>query len=83
MSYDIDRLHEDMLAAIPDSYQKTVGFPAYDLSRAFALAVQSLSEDLDHAESKMDVDNMTGDRQGDRHHQDRCRRRYRPRGRPV
>ena len=61
LSYDIDRLHEDMLAAIPDSYQKTVGFPAYDLSRAFALAVQSLSEDLDHAESKMDVDNMTGD----------------------
>ena len=61
MSYDLDTLHNEMLSGIPDSYQKTVGFPTYDLTRAFALAVASLSGDLDAARAATDVDNLAGD----------------------
>lgn len=61
MSYDLDTLHGEMLAEMPDRYQKTIGFPAWDLTRAFALAVCSLREDLDIAVAATNVDNMTGD----------------------
>ena len=61
MSYDIDTLHQEMLDEMSDDYQKTVGFPAYDLTRAFALAVGSLKEDMDVAVGKTDVDTMEGD----------------------
>ena len=42
MSLELEQIHEDMLNAIHDRYQKTLGFPAYDFTRAFALAVLSL-----------------------------------------
>lgn len=61
MGYELDDIHSAMLGAVPDTYQKTVGFPTYDLTRAFALAVQSLSGDVDLAKSKTDVDNLEGD----------------------
>lgn len=61
MSYDIDTLHQEMLDEMSDDYQKTVGFPAYDLTRAFALAVGSLREDMDVAVGKTDVDTLEGD----------------------
>ena len=61
MSYDLDALHSEMLEAVPDRYQKTIGFPAYDLTRAFALAVCSLKEDADTAKAATNVDNMAGD----------------------
>ena len=61
MSYDIESLHSDMLSEISDAYQKTIGFPTYDLTRAFALAIKSLSEDADFAMRKTDVDNLEGD----------------------
>ena len=56
---ELDELHETMLAAIPEKYQKTVGFPAYDFTRAFALAVLSLAGDVETAESHLDVTNLT------------------------
>ena len=49
-----------MLNAISDRYQKTTGFPAYDFTRAFALAVLSLDGDIELAEANLDVDNLTG-----------------------
>ena len=61
MSYDVDTVHGEILGNISDTYQKTVGFPTYDLTRAFALAIQSLGDDLLTAEAAADVDNMTGD----------------------
>lgn len=61
MSYDADAIHEGILGNISATYQKTVGFPTYDLTRAFALAIKSLGDDLLTAESAADVDNMTGD----------------------
>lgn len=61
MSYDVDSIHEEILGNISETYQKTVGFPTYDLTRAFALAIKSLGDDLLTAEAAADVDNMTGD----------------------
>lgn len=61
MSYDVDTVHGEILGNISDTYQKTIGFPTYDLTRAFALAIQSLGDDLLTAEAAADVDNMTGD----------------------
>lgn len=60
MSLDMESIHEQMLAAIDDKYQKTPGFPAYDFTRAFALACMSLSEDIAIAEAHLDVENLTG-----------------------
>lgn len=60
MSRDLNTLHKDMLASISNRYQKTVGFPAYDFTLAFALAVLSLDQDLLLAEAHLDVDNLTG-----------------------
>ena len=50
-----------MLEAISDEYQKSVGFPAWDITRAFALAVCSLGDDVDTAVGKTDVDALSGD----------------------
>ena len=61
MSYDVDTIHAGMLENISDTYQKTEGFPTYDLTRAVAMAIKSLGDDVDTAMEKSDVDKMTGD----------------------
>lgn len=60
MSYDIETIHNEMLAVIDDKYQKSPGFPAWDFTRAFALACLSLAEDIEIAESHLNVENLTG-----------------------
>lgn len=60
LSLNLDDVHSDMLLAISDRYQKTTGFPAYDFTRAFALAILSLDDDVAVAEAHLDVDNLTG-----------------------
>lgn len=60
MSLDFDTVHREMLARIPDRYQKTAGFPAYDFTAAFAQAVLSLDDDIATAEANLNVDNLTG-----------------------
>ena len=37
---------ETMLEAMPDSYQKTVGFPTYDLLAAAAIPMEELEAQL-------------------------------------
>ena len=61
MSRDIETIHDDMLMAISNDYQKSPGYPTYDYTRAFALGCASLSEDIDAAEARQDVFNLTGD----------------------
>lgn len=56
----MESIHEEMLAAIDDKYQKTPGFPAWDFTRAFALACMSLSEDIAVAEAHLNVENLSG-----------------------
>lgn len=60
MALDLESVHQQMLDNIDDKYQKTVGFPAYDFTRAFALAVLSLDGDITVAESKLNLENLTG-----------------------
>lgn len=60
MSIDVESIHEDMLMGIPDNYQKTQGFPAYDFTRAFAIACGALSDDISLAETHLDIYNLSG-----------------------
>ncbi len=57
----VDSIHKIMLSDIPDSYQKTVGFPTYDITKAAAIVLQSLTDGLDSAKEGLDVDNLSGD----------------------
>lgn len=51
---------ELMLAEIPDTYQKSVGFPIYDIVSACAMVAERLSTDLEAAKLLLDPDNLTG-----------------------
>lgn len=57
----VDTIHESMLDGVPDSYQKTVGFPTWDLTRAFAIGAAALQAQIEAEAKKLDVDNLTGD----------------------
>ena len=57
----VNTLHKQMLDDIPNNYQKTVGFPAYDLTRAFAIGAAELEEAIQQEARKLDVDNLVGD----------------------
>jgi uncharacterized phage protein gp47/JayE len=57
---DVETIHSEMLEELDPSYQKSPGFPAYDLTRAFALAVASLAGDVEAAEARLDPENLTG-----------------------
>lgn len=57
---DIDTIHNEMLSNIDDTYQKTEGYPAYDLTRAFAIEALALLNEAQTVEDKLDVDNLTG-----------------------
>lgn len=50
-----------MLGNIPDSYAKTVGFPIYDLTAAFAIEAADLYQRADEIEAKLDIENLSGD----------------------
>ncbi len=50
-----------MLEAMPDSYQKTVGFFTYDLLAAAAIRLDQTEQQLHEIESKLDPENLSGD----------------------
>lgn len=58
---DVNAIHREMLEELDSTYQRTPGFPAYDFTRAFALAVASLASDVEAAESRLDPENLTGE----------------------
>ena len=60
MSKTLDELHDGLLSEISDSYQKTEGFPTYDITRATAFGLIDLWIKADHIESLQNVDNLTG-----------------------
>ena len=49
-----------MLASIPDSYQKTVGFPVYDILAAAAIRMGQTEEILERTKTMLDPVNLTG-----------------------
>ena len=57
---DVNAIHREMLEELDSTYQRTPGFPAFDFTRAFALGLASLEEDVEKAESRLDPENLTG-----------------------
>lgn len=50
-----------MLSAMPESYQKTVGFPTYDLLAAASIPMEELAVQLQETAEKLDPANLTGE----------------------
>lgn len=57
---NVDEIHGELLENISDIYQKSEGFPVWDILRAFAFGLKSLWDKIYNVEAQMDVDNMTG-----------------------
>ena len=49
-----------MLASVPDSYQKTVGFPVYDILAAAAIRMGETEDLLERTKAMLDPVNLTG-----------------------
>ena len=60
-NYSVDTIHNTMLSNIDDAYQKTEGFPTYDITRGEAFALLELWKKAEEIEKKQNVDNLTGD----------------------
>lgn len=56
-----ETLLQTMLDGVPDSYQKTVGFPTYDILRAFALGAETLESAIENEAGKLNVENLSGE----------------------
>lgn len=52
---------ETMLAAMPESYQKTVGFPIYDILAAAAIRISGTEELMERIKAMLDPANLSGD----------------------
>lgn len=59
-STTIDKVHDELLDNISNSYQKTEGFPTWDLLRATAFGIKRLWDKVFKIEYLQDVDNLTG-----------------------
>lgn len=58
--YTINQIHNTILAGVPDDYQKTEGFPTYDLTRGVSFGEYQLWKKAFLIEEKQDVDNLEG-----------------------
>lgn len=58
---DVNAIHREMLDELDSTYQRTPGFPAFDFTRAFALGLASLEDDVAAAEARLDPENLTGE----------------------
>lgn len=47
-----------MLSAMPESYQKTIGFPTYDLLAAVSLRMEGTDTAIDEARQQLDPENL-------------------------
>ena len=57
----VEVVHEELLGGIDDKYQKTEGFPVWDILKAAALGLYKLWEKVFDIEAKQNVDNLTGE----------------------
>lgn len=58
---NLDILHKKLLSDISDTYQKSEGFPTWDILKTYAIALADLWSKAEYIESKQNVDNLTGD----------------------
>ena len=49
---------DEMLGNMPESYQKTIGFPTYDLLAAVSLRMEGTDEAIDEAKQQLDPENL-------------------------
>ena len=49
---------DEMLSAMPESYQKTIGFPTYDLLAAVSLRMEGTDTTIDEARQQLDPENL-------------------------
>lgn len=49
---------DKMLSAMPESYQKTIGFPTYDLLAAVSLRMEGTDTAIDEARQQLDPENL-------------------------
>ncbi len=57
----VDSIHAALLAQIPDSYQKTTGFPTWMLTRAMAHGLAEGETVITKAQQNLDPENLHGD----------------------
>ncbi len=57
----VDEVQTNLLNTMPDKYQKTIGYPAYDFNRAYATVSSDLYNKINNVYLLQDVDNLTGD----------------------
>lgn len=57
--YSVNQIHNTMLNNIDDAYQKTEGFPTYDLTRGVAYGQYQVWKKAFEIEEKQDVENLT------------------------
>ena len=57
---DASDILRELLEAVPDSYQKTIGFPTYDILAAAAIRLVSSEAELSSAKSRLDPENLSG-----------------------
>lgn len=50
-----------MLAAVPESYQKTVGFPTYDILAAAAIPLEAFAQELEEVRCRLDPAKLNGE----------------------
>ena len=58
--YTINQIHNTILQGVPDDYQKTEGFPTYDITRGVAFGQYQLWKKAFLVEEKQNVDNLEG-----------------------
>ena len=49
---------DEMLGNMPESYQKTIGFPTYDLLAAVSLRMEGTDTAIDEAKQQLDPENL-------------------------
>lgn len=58
--YTINQIHNTILQGVPDDYQKTEGFPTYDITRGVSFGQFQLWKKAFLVEEKQNVDNLEG-----------------------
>jgi len=58
--YTINQIHNTILQGVPDDYQKTEGFPTYDITRGVSFGQYQLWKKAFLVEEKQNVDNLEG-----------------------
>lgn len=57
---NINEIHSLMLSDIPNNWNKSEGYPIYDITRGFSFALEELDAKIEDVKRKQSVNNLTG-----------------------